>query len=58
MLSRKKIRMKKHIHSSGDPSFWITCGLILLVLAVYGYSIGFDFVHFDDNVYVSENPYV
>ncbi len=31
---------------------------MLLVLAVYGYSIGFDFVHFDDNVYVSENPYV
>jgi tetratricopeptide (TPR) repeat protein len=58
MLSWKKIHLKKHAHSSGDPSLWITCGLILLVLAVYGYSIGFDFVHFDDNVYVSENPYV
>ncbi|MBU2623043.1 MAG: tetratricopeptide repeat protein [Proteobacteria bacterium] len=50
--------MKKHIYSSRDPSLWITCGLILMVLAVYGYSIGFDFVHFDDNVYVSENPNV
>jgi len=37
----------------------LTCvALILLVLAIYGQTIGHDFVNFDDQLYVTENPII
>lgn len=36
----------------------VAAGLLALVLVVYGRTIGFGFVNFDDHIYVSGNPYV
>ena len=58
MPGRKNTRTKKQIRKDANPSLWIVCGLIVMVLAVYGHSIGFDYVHYDDNAYASENPHV
>lgn len=49
---------------SGEPWmlknwFWLACaGLLLAVLAVFGGAVGHDFVSWDDQVYVSENPQI
>ena len=32
--------------------------LAVLILAIYGQTIGFGFINFDDNLYVYENPFV
>ena len=37
---------------------WIALALAAGVLAIYGQTLGFDFVNFDDDQYVYENPTV
>ena len=39
---------------------WIAAAVILVALAILPYlqTLGYDFVNYDDNFYVVENPYV
>jgi tetratricopeptide (TPR) repeat protein len=47
----------KAIRGSVTPLF--VCGIIVLAVAgVFGQTLGYDFVNFDDPSYVTENPYV
>jgi len=53
------------IHGGGDcrQGNWrsetvLALLLIFLTLAVYGQAVGFGFLHFDDNVYVTDNAQV
>ena len=41
-----------------DPARWIVLGLVLLVVVVYGRVAWFEFVSFDDPLYVYENEHV
>jgi tetratricopeptide (TPR) repeat protein len=43
---------------TGRAGAWITLGLVAGVLAIYGQTLGFDFVVFDDDKYVTGNPVV
>lgn len=43
---------------AGRAPLWIALLLATGVLAVHGRSVGFEFINFDDNVYVTENPTV
>ena len=36
----------------------VSIALVLAVFAVFGQTVRFDFVNFDDNVCISENPHV
>jgi hypothetical protein len=42
----------------GQAEAWMAVLLFLLVLIVFGQTGGFDFVHYDDNVYVTGNGHV
>jgi len=43
----------------GAAPAWLVCSMLaLLVLAVYGQTLGFGFVSYDDPVYVVDNPWV
>ena len=39
-----------------EPVRWICLELVLLVVLVYGRVAWYDWVYFDDNAYVFENP--
>ena len=39
-------------------NFFIGVSLLILLMAIYGQVIGFDYVNFDDNSYIYNNPHV
>ncbi len=45
-------------YDSNLPSRIVGLGLILVVVAVFGQLLSYDFITIDDNVYVTDNPYV
>jgi protein O-mannosyl-transferase len=45
-------------HASLRPVLLICLGLITLTWLVFGQTLGYDFVNFDDHVYVYENPQI
>ena len=45
-------------HPSLQPVLLICLGLITLTWLVFGQTLGYDFVNFDDHVYVYENPQI
>lgn len=44
--------------SSGRVTIALVAALIVLTLAVYGRTAGFDYVHWDDQIHIYANPYV
>lgn len=50
------------LERSAQPSRWLLCGiatgLMSLVWIIYAQARGFEFVNFDDRLYVVDNPYV
>ncbi|MDF1591307.1 MAG: tetratricopeptide repeat protein [Desulfobacterales bacterium] len=55
MTSQKNIH---NIFIRTRSEFWICLFLIMATLAVYGQVRHFDFINFDDPLYLSENPHV
>src|SRR4051812_41807794 len=45
-------------HRTAGPSeLWLAAGLVALVAIVFGRTIYFDFIDFDDHIHVVDNPY-
>jgi len=51
-------RRQKRGLFDGRPSFLISLFLVLTIIAVYGQVKNFEFINFDDPIYVTENRYV
>jgi len=46
------------IMSRNRETLWIALGLVMMIVLVYGQTIYFDFIHFDEEQYVTRNPHV
>ena len=61
MPRRRKQPVRQHAIAEGGPSrfcIWPYLGLILAILLVHGRIIGHDFVAWDDDEHIIENPYL
>jgi tetratricopeptide (TPR) repeat protein len=64
MVVQNKIRQQSCSESNqkaifgARASFWISLGLVLITLSVYGQVRHFDFINYDDPAYVTNNPFV
>ncbi len=57
---RRNVRVSGHVGRLGEASLpWLVCLLLAAVtLAVFWPATGFDFVNYDDPLYVTDNPHV
>jgi hypothetical protein len=59
MSASDRLKMgDKDLQGAQRTEIGLALFLVLLTLAVYGQAVGFSFVHFDDNVYVTDNAQV
>src|SRR5690554_2388411 len=57
-MSEHRPNLLRPLRLDGGISVGIALGIMLGVVLLYARAVGFDFIDFDDNIYVYDNPIV